>query len=89
MALGNFALVSSAVFISQHRTSFFSPADIIYWASVAFLLATRYVDIKRFNGRTASGEPASMPHWRRYAGLLAGASVCIWGAAHGLAYLSR
>ena len=30
-------------------------------------IAARRVDITRWAGKTASGEPATLAHWRRYA----------------------
>jgi hypothetical protein len=40
---------------------------LAYWTVVASLLLVRYIDVRWLNGLTASGEPASLRHWRRYA----------------------
>jgi hypothetical protein len=51
------------------------------------MLALRYLDIRYFNGRTASGKVATMVHWRRYAVILTGVAAALWALAHALASL--
>ena len=89
MLLGNVVALMSALSIGGHHSSFLSPADAVFWCTVAALLVTRYVDIQRLQGRTAGGTRASMAHWRRYAGLVIGGSLCVWVLAHGAAYLTK
>lgn len=86
MFLGNLVLGISALLIVQAGASF-SLMDIAYWATIPVLVGMRYVDIAKFKGVTAYGDPASMLHWRRYAigMLLAGTGA--WLAAHGAGYL--
>lgn len=88
MMLGNAALVFLSVAIAWKRVEIPSWADAAFWTVVAGIIAVRYLDVSRFGGRTADGrETATMHHWRRYALVLIGASVILWGVAHGAAYL--
>ena len=87
MLIGNLILLFCAYSITQNRSSFFSVADAFYWAAVGCLLAVRYADIRYLKGLTADGDPASMAHWRRYAGLVLIASTCLWLVVHAVAVL--
>jgi hypothetical protein len=82
MLFGNVALLLCAVAILLHRGGFLSVADIVYWVIAVTIGVVRFVDIRRFGGRTAAGQPASAAHWRRYLITLIVASSVIWGAAH-------
>lgn len=85
MAFGNLALVMIAIVIIERRD--FSAVDVAYWLVVVVLVVARYLDITRFAGRTASDEPATMRHFRRYAlGLLVSAAA-VWTGAHVLSPL--
>lgn len=85
MAFGNLALVMMTIVIIERRA--FSAVDVAYWLVVLALVIVRYVDITRFAGRTASDEPATMRHFRRYSlGLLASAAA-VWATVHLLTLL--
>ena len=86
MLFGNVALVASAIFISEHRTSFLSAADGAFWGIAVALAAIRYVDVAHCGGRTASGQPATKSTWRRYIVLLGAFCAAIWAAAHAVAH---
>jgi hypothetical protein len=86
MLFGNIALVASAIFISEHRTSFLSGADVAFWGIALALAAIRYVDVAHCGGRTASGQPATMSTWRKYVALLGAFCAAIWAAAHAVAH---
>lgn len=88
MLFGNVALFISAAFIAQHTASLFSLADLVFWTVAAALLVVRRLDIERFGGQTAMGEPATMAHWRRYAVRLLAVSLVAWALAHGIARLA-
>jgi len=88
MLLGNVALGVSAIEISKSPGGRFSAGDFLFWAIVVALLCIRYADIRYLGGQTATGQPGTMGHWRRYAVLLVGVSLCLWGLVHGLAYLA-
>jgi hypothetical protein len=87
MLIGNAALIMCVAAILTHRGGFLSVADIVYWVLVITMGVARFVDIRKFGGRTAAGQPASATHWRRYLVFLIVASSVIWGAAHLGAYL--
>lgn len=85
--LGNLVLLFSFIGMLQHRGSFLSAWDAVFWAGVAVLIPVRYLDIARFHGETVSGQPATLAHWRRYAILLPLAAALAWAAAHAWARL--
>lgn len=85
MFVGNGVLLFSAIFIAQHPWKSLSAADLVYAAGVAFLLGTRFLDITRFQGTTATAEPATLAHWRRYALVVLAVSAGVWVGAHAVA----
>ena len=89
MFLGNFALVILAALIASHSQRPFSPSDILFWSVVVLMIALRYVDIRYLKGSTATLQPATMAHWRRYAALVLGVSLFIWALAHLTAHVTR
>ena len=86
MMFGNAALVISIGMIANHTGGFLSPADAVFWAVVPLLIWLRHYDITRMNGQTTSGQPATLTHWKRYAGLLVAFAVVAWAAAHAVAW---
>jgi hypothetical protein len=86
MFLGPAGLAVSGLYIVNQGAGLLSMPDVIYWTLVLLMLVARYVDIVRFRGVTAYGEPATMVHWRRYAlGLIVG-SISVWVLMHGIAH---
>ena len=85
---GNAALVFRAIFIAQGPSGF-SLYDLAYWGVALLLVATRYVDITRFDGTTADGEPATLSHWRRYTAAVLGIGAAVWAVAHLASFLVR
>jgi hypothetical protein len=86
MGIGNVALALCAVAILRHQGGFLSAADIVYWVLVPAMIVARFVDIRRFDGRTAAGAPASDVHWRRYLVFVIVGSSALWAIAHVVAY---
>ncbi len=82
MLLGNVILIVSAIFILQGKNWQFHTADAFFWGTAVALVLARYLDIKYFNGLNATGEPASMANWRKYAVVLTIGSAVIWALAH-------
>jgi hypothetical protein len=76
-------LVATKIYASRS----FSAFDLAYWATVAAILGARHVDIHRFHGATASGEPATPAHFRRYAYGVAAAAVVLWLLVHMLSFM--
>jgi len=86
MFLGTLGLAASGLYIINYGAGLFSMPDVIYWTLVPLMLLARYVDIVRFRGATAYGEPATLVHWRHYAlGLVVG-SIAVWILMHGIAH---
>ena len=83
MLFGNAALALLAVQIVQAGS--FSAVDVLFWAVVAAMVGVRYIDVTRFGGLTAEGEPASLRHWQRYTGYLLAASAGLYTLAHAVA----
>ena len=70
MALGNFALMICAANVFMGESNSTRTSDIIFWCVVLAMIIVRFLDIKFLDGQTASGEPATLSHWRKYAILL-------------------
>ena len=85
---GSFGLLFSAAAIIQRGVAL-SFVDAIFWAIAGVCVAARYLDIAYLGGETASGEPATLAHWRRYVGFLALFAGAVWLAAHAFAYLLK
>lgn len=85
MLAGNAALSLLAIGIVQHGRERTWVTDAAFWATFASLLLVRYVDITRLRGTTASGEPASIGDWYRYAGGLLLLSLTVWILAQAVA----
>jgi hypothetical protein len=88
MVLGNGALFFMAAHIAMTGSAL-SAVDLAFWGTVALLVALRYLDIRGLGGLTATHEPATMSHWRRYAILLLVVSFLAWAIAHGIAHLAK
>ena len=86
MGAGNLLLVFAAWHISERRGSFWAWDDALFWATAAALVLARLLDVAVLKGDTTTGAPATMAHWKRYALVLAGASLVIWGIAHIIAW---
>lgn len=56
--------------------------DALFWGLVIALVIARYLDVERFGGRTADGQPASLSDVRSYAVRLFGGSLALWAAVH-------
>ena len=82
MFLGLFALLICAANIFMGESKSTRTSDIIFWCLVAAMIIVRFLDIKFLDGQTATGEPASIKHWRRYAIVLVVISAAIWTGAH-------
>jgi len=87
MFFGNMVFAFSLIFILLNKGGFFHPADWVFWITVATLVSMRYIDIRFCDGQTATGRPASMADWTRYAVLLAACAVVLWAIAHAANYL--
>jgi len=89
MLLGNFALLICAAKIFMDRNVSIRASDIVFWCVVLVMIVVRFLDIKYLEGQTATGAPATIKHWQKYAFILLIAAVVIWSAAHAVAFLSK
>jgi hypothetical protein len=87
MFFGNAVLFISTVFIVEHKGGMFHTADVFFWITIITLIFVRYLDIKFCGGLTATGNPASIAHWSKYAILLLIFSTSVWAIAHAVNYL--
>jgi len=83
MAFGNLALLAMAALIADRGR--FSPLDGVYWLVVAALGLARYLDVRRFEGQTIEGEPATPLHLRRYLTTLGVLATGLWVVVHAFA----
>lgn len=72
--------VAVAVLASQEDISAIGGSSV-YWGAVLAMLVLRYVDVAKYDGLTAEGEPASMTHFRRYALRVGVTSAMLYGLA--------
>jgi hypothetical protein len=87
MFMGPAILFFCATAIGIRKTASLGIVDAMFWLTAAALVLLRHIDIRRFDGQTCEGEPATMSHWRRYAVMLVGFSLLIWLIAHGTVLL--
>jgi hypothetical protein len=73
----------------QRKNWAFHTADVVFWSAAAALVLARYLDIKFYSGSTATGQPASMAHWRKYAVVLLICLAAVWTLAHAAIYLNK
>ncbi len=86
MLLGNAILFVSMLLIFQSTDGKFHIVDTVFWVTTASLVIARYLDIKFYNGHTATGEPADMSHWRGYTIILLVCSAVLWVLLHAINY---
>ena len=85
MLAGNGALYLSLVMIATTGAPLPSQYDAIALLAVVLIVVARRLDITRFGGRTASGEPATLGHWRRHTLGVCVATTLSWVLAHFIA----
>jgi hypothetical protein len=83
MMLGHAIVFASLAIIAIDELGFPTILDGIVWLTVALMIVARRVDITRWRGTTADGEPATLAHWRVYTLTL----VAVVGAASVLAHM--
>jgi len=82
MLLGPIVVVVGAMIVA--RSDGFSWRDVLPWAAGVFLVVARYVDVTRYGGTTADGEPATTDHAKRFAAMAAAITVGAWLSAHAI-----
>lgn len=83
--LGGFGvLVILWVTILRKHPWTFTLWDALYWAAVLGMIAARYVDVVRYDGRTTAGKPATARDVRLYALGLLVVSGLLWCTAQAI-----
>lgn len=82
---GSAAIYLALATIAATSTPLPSSLDLVVGVTVIVMLAARWLDITRCNGRTFNDEPATLGHWRRYAILLVSSTLVAWSLAHWIA----
>jgi hypothetical protein len=87
MLFGPLMLFLSALFVFRARGSFPAGPDLAYLAVLGVTLLARYLDFRGGDPLTATGEPATPGHLRRYLLVAGFLGVALWAGLHLLAAL--
>ena len=82
MIVGPFALAICAFSITERRDGWFSALDLIYFLVLSGMVLGRWTEFQCGRPLTASGEPATAAHLRRYIAGLSTLGLGIWIAAN-------
>jgi hypothetical protein len=82
MIVGPFAMAIFAISITERRDGWFSPLDLIYFLVLGGMLLGRWTEFRYTRPMTATGEPATAAHLRRYTVVLSTLGLGIWVAAN-------
>jgi hypothetical protein len=82
MIVGPFALAIFAISITERRDGWFSPPDLVYFLVLGGMLLGRWTEFRYSRPLTATGEPATAAHLRRYTLVLSTLGFAIWVAAN-------
>jgi hypothetical protein len=87
--IGNIILFILAAKIALLGSNHFNIFDIFYWITVLGLIISRYIDIRYCKGETASSEPATMAHWKRYSVFAVSICTGLWIFSHIISHFYR
>jgi hypothetical protein len=82
MMVGPFALATLALSIAGQADGWTSPSDLLYFIVLAGMLIGRWTEFRFRLPMTASGEPATSDHLRRYVLGLGLLGLVVWVAAN-------
>jgi hypothetical protein len=82
MMVGPFILGIFAISITERRDGWFSPLDGLYFVVLGGILLGRWLEFRSGRPLTATGEPATVAHLRRYALVLSLLGVAVWVVAN-------
>lgn len=82
--LGNLFLVILLILIIVGSDFSRSVLDVIFWISVAGIIAARYMDISVYGSQTEDGEPQTMKDLPRYSLKLIATAGLFWFVAHAI-----
>ena len=66
--------------VSQ-KDGWLAPRDIVFAASLALMIGARWFEVRSGAGETATGEPATIEHFKRYVMILLPLAAVLWIAA--------
>ena len=78
---GNALLLILALVISMERPWTITVRDGLFWLAVAATIVMRYADVTHYGGQTATGEPATRAHLRRFAVVMPVICAVLWSVA--------
>jgi hypothetical protein len=81
---GNAVLIIGALGIALNKYYNSIAINCIYFAVLLTIIFARYFDIKRYNGTTTEGEPATLNTWKLYSLKAVLAFLIVWAAAQAL-----
>jgi len=82
MGAGNAILILCLIYIIHNHVRGLAIVDLGYWLTVMAMVAARYVDIRSYHGDTATGEPSTLSHGRKYAVRLVIGALFVWIIIH-------
>ncbi len=84
MGAGNAVLLMLALSIARVQPWTATWRDLAYGAVLFGVLWVRWIDVTRFGGRTADGDPASKRDWQRWATAVLVVAGAAWALAQSL-----
>jgi hypothetical protein len=78
MFIGHIAVIMAAVGICANQLQSSILINSLYFLAAICLPVSRYIEIKKYHGETAEGEPATMAHWKRFTIMVAAYSIALW-----------
>jgi hypothetical protein len=82
MIVGPFALAIFGVGIAERRDGWFSPLDLVYFLVLGGMVLGRRTEFLYSEPLSATGEPTTVAHLRRYTVMLSTLGFGIWVAAN-------
>ncbi len=82
MVVGNAIVCASLFAIIINQLRFPGILDGVILLTVVLMIVARRVDIARWRGKTVTGEPATLVHWREYAVTLVWLTTIVSILAH-------
>jgi hypothetical protein len=81
MFIGPLILGSVVYQTVAQRDGWFVFRDIVFAIALALMIGARWLEIRTGAGETATGEPATVEHFKRYAMILVPVAAVVWTVA--------
>lgn len=81
---GTLMMLIAGFTIASTRQWTFGLPDAVFWFGALLAIVLRYWDIRRFQGQTANGDPATMAHFPRYFATLSVVALAGWLVAQSI-----